>query len=118
MAEDDSRDEEGECGREVSDQDTNISSDQGQSLDENASSDDSDSDTLEHTDSAKCQFAGSNNISADTTSHTPVAPSNPAAIQLLAKNRTKWELTNFLSESRGRAQPVAPSNPAAIQLLA
>ena len=83
---DDSGDEEGECGREVSDQDTSTSPDQGQSLDENALSDDSDSDTatdtdtVEHIDSAPRQFASSNNISADTTTDKPVAPSNSAEV--------------------------------------
>ena len=50
IAEDDFGDEEGKCGREVSDQDTSTSPDQGQSLDENALSDDADSDTDTNTD--------------------------------------------------------------------
>ena len=33
-----------------------------------------------------------------------VAPSNPAKILLLAKDGTKWELTNFSPKSRGRAE--------------
>ena len=45
IAEDDSGNEEGECGRKVSDQDTSTNPDQGQSLDENVLSDNSDSDT-------------------------------------------------------------------------
>ena len=45
IAEDDSGDEEGECGREVSNQDTSTSANQSQSLDENTLFENSDSDT-------------------------------------------------------------------------
>ena len=95
VAEDDSGDEEGECGRKAFDQDTSrpTSPDQGQSLDENALSDDSNSDinSLERIDSAPRQFTSSSNSTSDTTSDVPVAPSNLAEIQLLAKDGAKWE---------------------------
>ena len=107
---DDSGDEEGECGREVTYQNTSTSPDQGQSLGEIALSDDSDSDTdtdtdtVERIDPVPRQFTSSSNTSSDTTSDVPVAPLNLAEIQLLAKDGTKWKLTNFSSESRGRAE--------------
>ena len=70
IAEDDSGDEEDECGPEISDQDTSTTLDQGQSLDENALSDVSDSDTdtdaLEHIDFPPRQFASSNGLKVRT----------------------------------------------------
>ena len=87
--------EEGECGCEISDQDTSTSPDQDQSLDEIALSDDSDSDTntdtdtLERIDPAPRQFTSSSNTTSYTTCDVPVAPSNLAEIQLLAKDGTK-----------------------------
>ena len=103
---DDSGDEKVKRGREVSYQDTSTSSDQGQSLDENALSNDADSDTdtLERIDPAPRKFTSSSNTTSDTACDVLVAPSNLAKIQLLAKDGTKWELTNLSSESRGRAE--------------
>ena len=65
-------------------------------------------DELEQTDSASCQLissgSGSNYASTETQAQGDGLTLNTSKIELVAKDRTKWEYIKFSSESEGRLQ--------------